>query len=58
LRSAAPAPASTRANRGGSHVLRNWLLQNYGQTWPNCRFDVVTVDGNGKIEWIRDAFAI
>jgi putative endonuclease len=23
---------------------------------PACRFDAVLVDGNGSIEWIRDAF--
>jgi putative endonuclease len=23
---------------------------------PACRFDAVLVDGNGRVEWIRDAF--
>jgi putative endonuclease len=36
---------------------QHWLLQNYGERWPACRFDVVTVGGDGTIEWIRDAFA-
>ena len=36
---------------------QRWLAQNYGQRWPACRFDVVAVDGDGTIEWIRDAFA-
>lgn len=36
---------------------QHWLAEQYGERWPACRFDVVTVDGDGKIEWIRDAFA-
>ena len=36
---------------------QHWLLQHYGERWPACRFDVVSVDGDGTIEWIRDAFA-
>jgi putative endonuclease len=36
---------------------QQWLIEQYGERWPACRFDVVTVDGDGKIEWIRDAFA-
>ncbi|HTN49551.1 MAG TPA: YraN family protein [Burkholderiaceae bacterium] len=36
---------------------QHWLLQHYGERWPACRFDVVTVQGDGTIEWIRDAFA-
>jgi putative endonuclease len=36
---------------------QHWLLQQYGERWPACRFDVVCVGGNGTIEWIRDAFA-
>ncbi|HVG04607.1 MAG TPA: YraN family protein [Burkholderiaceae bacterium] len=35
---------------------QHWLLRRYGERWPACRFDVVTVDGSGTIEWIRDAF--
>ena len=37
---------------------QHWLFKQYGEQWPVCRFDVVTVDGNGTIEWIRDAFQI
>ncbi len=36
---------------------QRWLVEQYGDRWPACRFDVVAVDGDGKIEWIRDAFA-
>lgn len=36
---------------------QHWLLGRYGERWPQCRFDVVTVAGDGTIEWIRDAFA-
>ena len=37
---------------------QHWLFKQHGERWPVCRFDVVTVDGNGTIEWIRDAFQI
>lgn len=36
---------------------QRWLVEHHGERWPACRFDVVTVDGSGRIEWIRDAFA-
>ena len=36
---------------------QRWLAEHYGERWPACRFDVVTVDGSGRIDWIRDAFA-
>lgn len=44
---------------------QHWLLATYGAQargsraagWPPCRFDVVTADGGGSIEWIRDAFS-
>lgn len=42
-----------RLQRAAQH----WLLQHYGERWPACRFDVVTVQGDGTIGWIRDAFA-
>ena len=42
-----------RLQRAAQH----WLLQHHGERWPPCRFDVVTVQGDGTIEWIRDAFA-
>ena len=39
-----------------ARAAQHWLLGEYGERWPTCRFDVVTVDGSGTIEWIRDAF--
>ena len=39
-----------------ARAAQHWLLAEYGERWPACRFDVVTVDGSGTIEWIRDAF--
>ena len=39
-----------------ARAAQHWLLGEYGERWPACRFDVVTFDGNGTIEWIRDAF--
>jgi len=39
-----------------ARAAQHWLLREYGERWPACRFDVVTVDGGGTIEWIRDAF--
>jgi putative endonuclease len=39
-----------------ARAAQHWLFAAYGERWPACRFDVVTVDGNGTIEWIRDAF--
>lgn len=36
---------------------QRWLLRNYGERWPACRFDIVCVASDGTIEWIRDAFA-
>jgi putative endonuclease len=39
-----------------TRAAQHWLFTAYGERWPACRFDVVTVDGNGTIEWIRDAF--
>lgn len=36
---------------------QHWLQQHAGtRAWPACRFDVVTADGGGVTEWIRDAF--
>jgi putative endonuclease len=34
-----------------------WLTTEFGERWPACRFDVVAVDRDGTIEWLRDAFA-
>ena len=39
-----------------ARAAQHWLFANHGERWPACRFDVVTVDGNGTIDWIRDAF--
>ena len=39
-----------------ARAAQHWLFREYGERWPACRFDVVTVDGGGTIEWIRDAF--
>ena len=41
-----------------ARAAQHWLFAHYGEHWPACRFDVVTVDGNGTIEWIRNAFSI
>lgn len=40
-----------------ARAAEHWLLERYGERWPACRFDVVTLSGDGTIEWIRDAFA-
>jgi putative endonuclease len=40
-----------------ARAAHRWLAEHYGERWPACRFDVVTVDGSGTIDWIRDAFA-
>ena len=39
-----------------ARAAQHGLVGEYGERWPACRFDVVTVDGSGTIEWIRDAF--
>ncbi len=39
-----------------ARAAQHWLFSKYGERWPACRFDVITVDGSGTIEWIRDAF--
>ncbi|MBC8117951.1 MAG: YraN family protein [Burkholderiaceae bacterium] len=39
-----------------ARAAQHWLFANCGERWPVCRFDVVTVDGDGTIDWIRDAF--
>lgn len=40
-----------------ARAAERWLLEHYGERWPACRFDVVTLSGDGTIDWIRDAFA-
>lgn len=39
-----------------ARAAQRWLAEHHGERWPACRFDVVTVDGSGRIEWLRDAF--
>jgi len=60
-RSSAFGGAAARVDRHKQKRLmraaQHWLLARYGERWPACRFDVVTVAGDGTIEWIRDAFA-
>lgn len=41
-----------------ARAAQRWLAERFGERWPACRFDVVAVDGGGRIEWIRDAFAV
>jgi len=40
-----------------ARAAQHWLLQHCGQRWPACRFDVVCVQADGTMEWIRNAFA-
>lgn len=40
-----------------ARAAQRWLAEHHGERWPACRFDVVTIDGSGTIDWIRDAFA-
>ncbi|MGZ9030053.1 MAG: YraN family protein [Burkholderiaceae bacterium] len=40
-----------------ARAAQRWLAEHYGERWPACRFDVVTIDGDGRIDWLRDAFA-
>lgn len=40
-----------------ARAAQRWLAEHHGERWPACRFDVVTVGGDGTIDWIRDAFA-
>ncbi len=53
----AAVSVDTLKQRRVARAAQHWLLRNYGERWPACRFDVVAVDANGTIEWIRDAFA-
>lgn len=54
----AGASVDRAKRRRMARAAQHWLLQHYGERWPACRFDVATVDGDGTIEWIRDAFAV
>src|SRR5512134_4081862 len=45
-------PASSVDRYKQKRLLRaaqHWLLQHCGERWPACRFDVVSVDGDGTI---------
>jgi len=33
-----------------------YLLQHFGNTPPPCRFDVVAIEGQDEIMWIKNAF--
>lgn len=33
-----------------------YLLQNFANTPPPCRFDAIGIEGEDKIEWIKNAF--
>jgi len=52
------AAASVTAAKRRSLVLaaRHYLLRHAGAAPPPCRFDVVALDGDGRIEWLRAAF--
>lgn len=41
-----------------TRAAQHWLFANFGERWPACRFDVMTVDRDGTIEWIRNAFTV
>jgi putative endonuclease len=51
------ASVDVHKQRRLARAAQRWLAEHYGERWPACRFDVVTVDGSGTIDWIRDAFA-
>jgi putative endonuclease len=53
----APASVDRFKQKRIMRAAQRWLAQHHGERWPACRFDVVAVDGDGTIEWIRDAFA-
>lgn len=33
-----------------------YLLQQFGNTPPPCRFDVIGIEGKNELEWIKNAF--
>lgn len=37
---------------------QHYLISHFGSRLPACRFDVVSVDADGTIEWIPNAFAL
>jgi putative endonuclease len=53
----APASVDRFKQKRIMRAAQRWLGQHYGERWPACRFDVVAVDRDGTIDWIRDAFA-
>ncbi|MDH5207699.1 MAG: YraN family protein [Burkholderiaceae bacterium] len=53
----APASVDRFKQKRLARAAERWLLEHYGERWPACRFDVVTLSGDGTIDWIRDAFA-
>ncbi len=58
--SAAFGGAAASVNPGKQRRLiaaaEQYLQEHYATHLPACRFDVVTIDGEGTIEWLRDAF--
>lgn len=46
-----------RKQRRIARAASAWLQRNRRDD-PPVRFDVVTVDGTGRIEWLRDAFEL
>ncbi len=50
----AAASVTASKRRRLIHAARLWMAR-HGET-PG-RFDVVTIDGDGSVEWIKDAFA-
>jgi putative endonuclease len=53
----APASVDVFKQKRLARAAQRWLAEHHGERWPPCRFDVVTIDGDGRIEWLRDAFA-
>lgn len=41
-----------------ARAAQRWLLAQYGDRWPACRFDVMCLAADGTIDWIRDAFTV
>ncbi|MBL4798585.1 MAG: YraN family protein [Oleispira sp.] len=33
-----------------------YLLQQFGNSPPPCRFDVIAIEGQNELEWIKNAF--
>ncbi len=60
--SAAFGGAAASVDRNKQRRLINaaeqYLQQHHARQPPACRFDVVTLDGAGNLEWLRDAFQV